>query len=224
MDQQPQDSKTVFIVAVIAIIVFFAVVAGWVWSLRYSLQVPEPTAEEIEQQAEWDELRSDLDETLSDIRQRFDDLQEQQTADEADAPQFSQEAIDLITEQLSSVDTSDWSTYSNFDHGFTLKYPADWQQDSGSDGVTFTNPQTDEQVAIAVAAEIPQPAVDPSLIRPVFLDTLLVRRYVDQNQQDDTPLDVVIGTLPSGTMIQLAGYGEMFDAMLYSFSFVDTVN
>ena len=201
-------SLTIFFILIIVILF------GYFWSLQYSLSPLDLSEQEQEQIAEQKESWDRIGQSLKNIKEGVGAIM---TYDESDPAQHLD--TELLKQNLLNKTVEDWTVYTNFDQGFSIKFPSDWQQTSKDDNIVFS--KDNEDITITIQADIPRPALTEEYIDDFTLGGLEAKLYHDGSAKDGALVDkVIIDLVDSNDDIYIAGYGNVFDMMILTFKFI----
>lgn len=206
-------SRRTLIIAVIGVMLI--IVAGWVWSLRYSLRLPDPTADQQAQAAQWQALRQELETSFTSITDSLAAVREQQTEVAQTAVMLDAQAVGEVEKQLIADQVADWVSYRNFDNGLTVKYPPTWQRATGDDSATIVFRHESQTIRITTTATATRPAVPAEQTEVFFIGTVPGTLY-RENTSSGSRLTVVAPFSAIPTEVVAEGTGTPLDEATFT--------
>jgi|GEM_PF-1534400 len=205
-------SRRTLVIAISAIMV--VIIGGWLWSLQYSLRLPELTPEQQARAQQWQTLKQELQTSFSSIKDNLASAKELPEIVGQSQLKLDAGAVENVEEQLVADAVTDWVSYRNFDGGLTVKYPPSWQQATGQDAA-LTLKGDKQTVAIATTPKAVRPEVTADQTEVFFIGSTPGTLYRETTAIGPR-LTVVVPLIEQNVDLVVIGSGANLDEQTFT--------
>lgn len=205
-------SRRTLIISVVVIMAM--VIGGWLWSLQYSLRLPQPTAEQQAQAQQWRALKQELQASFSSITDNLAAAKEQPVLDQSQI-KLDAGVVEDVEEKLVADQVVDWVSYRNFDGGVTVKYPPDWIQTASKDAAMLTLSSDKQTITITTIPKATRPIVAADQTEVFFIGNIPGTLY-RETTVDGLRLTVVASLTDLNYDLVAVGTGANLDEQIFT--------